>query len=143
MNGPPPGRRHALLALLLPLGILVSGACNIFTDDEPQHARVEIEGAAGHPLEVVTSSDFDVVADQGGENRETVVFAADTAEVTSPFARVYGLGSRKRFHLVVSSDSIVSAADAVTVRVYIDGDRRYARTTYFDDEDIEFTYAFR
>jgi hypothetical protein len=140
MACPAPRRaRTALLAVLLPCGVLTAPGCGILDQGEPERARVVAEGANGHPLQVVTTSDFDVVSDERGESREVFIFSADTADVTTPFDREYPLGSRTRIYVTFLSDS--TASTPVTLRVFLDGDLRYDRSTRFEGEGLEFLYA--
>jgi len=140
MDRPAPWGTSAAPALIPFLVVLVLPACGIFDKGPPETARVLIDGPAGHPVSVVTSSDFDAVTSADGDSREISVFSADTAAASVPFDRSYDLGPRTRIYLVVGSDS--TAALPVRVRVSIDGEMRYDRSTHFTSgEELEFVFA--
>lgn len=129
----------AALPLALLLGVWTIWGCGLLDKGPSENARVLIEGAEGHPIQLVTSNDFDVVISEGGEDRETQLNAADTALVTVPFDMVYSLGPRTRFYVDASSYEI--APGLVRMRVFIDEDLRYDATTTFDEESLTFTYT--
>lgn len=138
MNLPAWTRGRIPLALL-PLVVLLP-ACGILDEGVPETARVVLAGPAGHPLRLVTSSNFDAVTSADGDSREVTVFSADTTAVTVPYERTYGLGPRTRIYVVVGSDS--TAAAAVRVQVFIDNEIRFERSTRFADrEDLVFVFA--
>ena len=126
---------------LLPLTVVaLLPACGILDEGAPETARVLIAGPAGHPLRLVTSSDFDAVSSADGDSREVTVFSADTAAASVPFDRTYGLGPRTRIYVIVGSDS--TAAASVRVQVFIDTEIRFDRSTRFaDGEDLVFVFA--
>lgn len=140
MNVPVPWRGPASSALLPILLCLPLATCGILDEDAPDTARLVIEGPAGHPLRLVTTSDFDVVASPGGDSPEVSVISADTAAVTAPFDRSYSLGPRTRIYVIVGSDS--TAASPVRVRTFIDGEIRFDRSSRFvDGAELEFVFA--
>lgn len=65
----------ALLGLLSP--ILLCG-CGIVDTDEPTQARLVLGGAAGHPLILISSDDFDILLDVDGQTRIVEIASADT-----------------------------------------------------------------
>jgi hypothetical protein len=136
-------RSWCLHLLVIPAlcGALIFSGCNILNEGDPQTAHVVIGGADGHPILLVTTTDFDVVSSEGGEARELYVFSADTTAVASPFERQYSMGTRTRFYLVASSDSISAAP--VTVKVFLDGELRYSRSTHFGADRLEFLFVAR
>lgn len=135
MKAPAPRRGPAAL-----LAVVVVGACGIFHDDAPDSARVLVEGAAGHPIELITSSDFDAVTRPDGDGREITVFAADTTTTRTPLDVRFGLGPRTRIYVIVRSDS--TAVSPVRVRIYVDEDLRFDSATRFaDGEYAEFVFA--
>ncbi len=134
------GHGRTVIALVAACPLLI-GCSELFEPSEPEAARVVIEGASGHALELITTSDFDVVRSMDGETREIYVFSADTADVVSPVDRTYRLVPRTRFYMIVSSEMVPD--EPVTVRVYIDHEERYRRVTSFGDEVVEFVYSFK
>jgi hypothetical protein len=132
--------RSVLVAFLL-TGTWLFGGCGILDEGDPTSARVVIEGGEGHPIQLVTTHYFLITTDQDGENREIYVTSADTSAVTSPFDRKYDLGPRKRFYATVSSAEI--APTPVSVKVYVDGDLRFNRSTFFGEEVLEFVFSVR
>jgi len=140
MDCPAPRGTSGARALLCFLFVLALPACGIFDDGPPETARVVIDGPTGHPVSVVTSSDFDAVTSADGDSREISVFSADTTAASVPFDRSYDLGPRTRIYLIVGSDS--TSALPVRVRVSIDGEPRYDRSTYFaGGAELEFVFA--
>ena len=140
MNSLARTRRRILCAVLAVTIVALLPACGILDEGTPKTARVVITGPAGHPLRLVTTSDFDAVSSADGDSREVTVFSADTAAVSVPFDRTYGLGPRTRIYVVVGSDS--TAAAAVRVQVFIDNEIRFERSTRFADrEDLVFVFA--
>lgn len=130
-----------LVGSLALCGAVTISSCNILSDGDPQTARVVIEGAEGHPIRLVTTTDFDVISSEGGDARELFVFSADTTSVASPFDHQYSMDARTRFYLIVSSDS--TSVAPVTVKVFLDGDLRYTRSTRFEGEELEFLFVAR
>lgn len=141
MHGSAPRNGRAVLLLALACGALPIWGCDILSSGDPERARVTIDGAPGHTVRLVTTTDFDVVSSTDGEQRDVYVLSADTADVASPYDRSFGLGPRTRFYVLITSETI--PAQTVTVRVFLDGDRRYSRSTLFGEEVLEFLYVAR
>jgi len=141
MYGSAPRNGRVVLLLALACGALPIWGCDILGSGDPESARVVIDGAAGHTIRLVTTTDFDVVSSSDGEDREVYVLSADTADVASPYDRSFTLGPRTRFYVVLTSET--TPAEIVTVRVFIDGDERYNRSTLFGEEVLEFLYVAR
>jgi len=140
MDLPAPRRASGASILLSLLVLLALPACGILDKGPPETAQVVIDGPSGHPISVVTSSDFDAVTSADGDSREISVFSADTSAAALPFDHFYDLGPRTRIYVVVRSDS--TATSPVRVRVSIDGDLRYDRSTRFaGGAELEFVFA--
>lgn len=132
---------RAARPLFLVVGLWMTSGCGILDEGDPETVRVAISGADGHPIELVTTSDFDVIAGQSGDDREVVLYSADTMAVTSPFSQRYELGPRMRFYAIVTSDQ--APTEEVLVKIWVEDDLRYNRETVFGDEVLEFLYTFR
>jgi hypothetical protein len=140
MNAPAPRRgRNALPTLLGLLIVAAFHGCDILGEGAPESARLVMEGSTGHPLQLVTTSDFDVVTRPDGDTRDVTVFSADTTRVAPPFDRRYSLGPRTRIFVLVSSETPSPAP--IRVRIYIDDKLRLDRSTRFEGETVEFVFA--
>lgn len=139
-NQKPRMGRTVLFALLI-AGMWSVWGCGVFDPEDPETARVVIEGAVGHAIQLVTTNDFDITTSNDGEDQDIHIHSADTSAVTSPFDQGYGLGSRIRFY--VSASSADTPTELVTVKIYIDDDLRYNRVTAFGEEVLEFAYSLR
>jgi hypothetical protein len=118
-------------AALLGCGILDEGGT-------PGSARVFIEGGGGATLSVVTSNDFLVVSDDGGQTTEVSLNTRDSTTVTPPLDQRYSLGSAVRFYLRVGSEG--SLTIPITVRVLVGGVERLNASTDLSAQDLEFVY---
>jgi hypothetical protein len=127
--------------VLLATVSMLGWGCDILDEGTPENARVILEGGSGEEVEMVTSNDFQIVTSDDGENREVSFFSADTTFVTPSFNQKYSLGSGVRFYIEVSSDEPL--AQPVTLRVLIDGERRYNAASTLGDQEMEFLYTFR
>jgi len=129
------------MALVLAAAVWGSGGCGILDEGTPSNARVIVEGGGGESFSLVTSNNFTVLADQGGENREIILNQADTLEVSAPFNQQYSLGSGIRFYLKAFRES--GLAEPVNVKVLVGGEQRYNSTSTLDGLSMEFVYTYR
>lgn len=136
-----PRLRIILLVSLLLAGAWIVAGCGILDEGEPERVRVRIDGAEGHPIQLVITDDFDVLLSEEGENRDVFLYSADTSSVTAPFDRSFDLGPNRRFYSTFSSDQV--ASELVSVKVWVEDDLRYDRQTVFQDEVLEFLYTLR
>lgn len=126
-------------ALLLPL--LYTLGCGILDEGDPENARVVMEGAQGISVQLVTTNDFVVYLDEQEGSRSVDVLSADTAMVSLPFRKTYSLGQERRFFMRVLSEDPLP--EPMTVKVFIDEDLRFNRTSLLGDDRVEFTYTLR
>jgi hypothetical protein len=95
----------------------------------------------GEGVDLVTSNDFAIVSDDDGETREIYFYSADTVFVTPSFDRRYSLGSGVRFFVNASAE--VGLALPVTMKVFIDGEKRFEGSSTLGDAALEFVFSFR
>ncbi len=133
--------QHSGLGFLVLAGAIFFSGCGILESDDPTSARLIVGGAAGHPVQLVISTDYDSVIDPETEERSIVLNTSDTTTVSAPFDQRYDMGSRQRFYAKLFSDEIPSTP--VGVQIFIDGSLRYDRQTTFDDEFLEFIFSVR
>jgi hypothetical protein len=135
--------KSRLLAGILSVVVALSlSACNIFDEGDPEKVRIVVTGAEGESFQLVTTTDFDIVTDQDLEDREIYIYTADTSTVTSPYSGRYPLDSRLRFFMKAFNDEALS--EAVTVRIYVDSDVRYASSSRLEEGlELEFVYTYR
>jgi hypothetical protein len=119
--------------------VLLQG-CGILDEGTPETARLEITGPA-EDFQLVTTTDFDVLA--AGEEAVNPIHlvSADTSTVSAPYDKSYSLGPRQRFYLKAFSAEGLS--QPITVKVLVDGDERYNSTSTLEDSDLEFVYTIR
>jgi hypothetical protein len=128
--------------LLLALSASAFSNCGILDEGgTPNSARVFIEGGSGLALALVTSNDFTIVSDDGGQTRDVYLNTQDSTTVSPPFDNRYSLGPAKRFYLRVGAEE--SLAQAVRVRVLVGGEKRFDGTSDLGDSDLEFVYSAR
>lgn len=132
---------NVLLAALVAGSSLFSWACDILDEGTPETARLTLEGGGGREIEIVTSNDFSITSEDDGETREVYLYSADTTSVTPSFNQKYSLGSGVRFYVSASTEELL--AQAVTMKVFIDGEQRYNVTSTLGDQELEFLYSFR
>lgn len=115
--------------------------CDILDEEIPETAKIEVKGGGGESFQLVTTNDFDLTADEDGENRDIYIYSADTTAVTAPYSKSYSLGSGVRFYLKAFSTEGLS--QPVTIKLLIDGDQRYKATSDLANPELEFSYTFR
>jgi hypothetical protein len=128
-------------AVLLATVSMVGWGCDILDEGTPETARVTLEGGGDREIEIVTSNDFSITSEDDGETREVYLYSADTTSVTPSFNQKYSLGSEVRFYIAASTDEPLD--QAVTMKVFIDGEQRYNVTSTLGDQELEFLYSFR
>ena len=129
----------AALALATTLGLT---ACGIFDEgDPPTKARVTVEGGSGASIQFVTSNDFSVTSNDGGETREIFFYSQDTISITLPYDEQLLLGSARRIFVQASTEEALD--QPVTMRVYLSGEERYSATSTLGDIELEFLYTYR
>ncbi len=134
--------RRIFPAALTLFAALVFSGCGILDEgDTPTKARVVIEGGGGERIQLVTSDDFVVTSDDGGETRDVFFYAADTASITPPFDEQFPLGSASRVFVQVSSE--VALNEPVHMRVFLSGEERYNATSTLGEIQLEFLFAAR
>jgi hypothetical protein len=116
-------------------------ACGILDSEEPTAARLVLGGNSELPVQLVISSDFDILVDPETDERTVFLVTADTSTISAPFDQRYDLGSRKRIYLSLSSETVPTTP--VSMKVFVGGDVQYDRQTDFDDEFLEFIYTVR
>lgn len=130
-----------VLLALAPVGWSLSGCGILDEGGAPRNARVVLEGGGGEAVELVTSNDFAIVTDDDGETSDVYLYSADTTSVTPSFDQRYSLGSGVRFFVAAASE--VTLAGAVTMEVFIDGERRFKGSSTLGETTLEFLYSFR
>lgn len=133
--------RPAWLVLTVLAGAAAFSGCGILDSEEPTSARLILGGAAGHPLQLIISDNFEILVDPETDERTIELVGADTLAISAPFDQRYDLGTRKRFYARLSSESV--PATPVSMKVFVGGDVQYNRQTDFSDEFLEFIYTVR
>ena len=129
----------AALALATTLGLT---ACGIFDEgDPPTKARVTVEGGGGASIHLVTSNDFSVTSDDGGETRDIFFYSQDTISITPPYDEQLPLGSAQRIFVRASTEETLD--QPVTMRVFLSGEERYSASSTLGDIRLEFLYTYR
>jgi len=129
---------RGLLALLVLSAAVLSGCGILDEGGTPSSARVFIEGGGGETLSVVTSNDFLVISDDGGQTTEVSLDTQDSTTVTPPLDQRYSLGQGARFYLRVGAEGALTRP--ITVRVLVGGIERLDATTDLSEQDLEFVY---
>ncbi len=134
-------RRLALFPFLI-FALVPLWGCDIFDEGgTPETAKVVLEGGGGESFQLITSNDFTITVDDGGENRDIYLNSADTVVVSAPYTKSYSLGSGVRFY--VKAFSTEGLSQPMTIKVFIDGDQRYNSTSTLLDLDLEVIYTFQ
>lgn len=128
-----------LAALLL----LASAACDSLSrSDPPTSARVVAEVDTDVPLELIISTDFEVILDELTGNVNPGFRSADTLRITADYDETFTLDpedSRLFVHLGNDQD----AASPVRLRVFLDGDQDYdASATLGNGGFLEYLFRF-
>jgi hypothetical protein len=140
---PGPSRRlglgpGAFMALL----VLVVAGCGILDESgTPSSARVVIEGGSVAAIALVTSNDFSIISDDGGQTRDVYLNTWDSIDVTPPLDQRYSLGPAVRFFLRVGAEEAL--VNPVRVRVVVGGKERFDATSDLAEGDLEFVYSSR
>jgi len=139
MKRPNRAGRPFLFTLLLISFISLQG-CGIFDEGTPERARVVVTGPAEN-FQLVTTTDFDVLAGEEEEGNSVYLNSADTSTVSAPYNQSFSLGSRQRFYLKAFSAEGLS--QPVQVKIFIDDDERYNSTSTLDELALEFIFTVR
>ena len=135
---------NVVLSAVVLLAVTALGltGCGILDEGgTPQNARVTMEGGGGQAIDLVTSNDFTILYHDESGAREIFLNSSDTSSVTGGLDKRYSLGSGVRFYVLASSEVVLE--DAVTLKVFIDGQQRYSATSTFDGNHLEFVYSVR
>jgi len=128
--------------MFLALSALGATGCGILDEGgTPEQARVILEGGGGENYQLVISNDFSIVSSDDGETRDIFFYSADTSSVSGSLNQRYPLGSGVRIYVKAYTEEAL--AQAVTLRVLIDGEQRYNGTSTLGGDDLEFLYSFR
>lgn len=130
------------MTVLSTLAVAATSSCGILDEGgTPSSARVVIEGGSGQTLALVTSNDFSIVSDDGGQTRDVYLNTQDSTTVSPPLDQRYSLGPGVRFYVRVGAEEAL--AQAVRVRVLVGGEKRFDSTSDLGESDLEFVYSAR
>lgn len=144
MVGPRGVARFCLLSML---GLLVLGGagCDDLLDDTqplPDFARVVLTGASPVDLEIVTSTNFQVVSDFELQETFVQLILSDTALAVPPYEDDIDIRSTERFFIRVTNHA-AEVAD-ITLEVSFDGTVEYNQSAFMSEGgSLEFTQIFR
>lgn len=132
-NGFRPDGAAAMIGLLL-----VLGACGgLVGANAAKEARVTVQGTTEAQIQLVTSTVYELAQDSLG-NIFPVLGTADTSLIALPYDHTYDIASAGRFLLLLSA--LDDKAATVTVRVYLDGNKKYDVTTNLQDSPVQYSY---
>ena len=134
-------QRYKLLLSFIIVALFPLWGCGIADEGTPETAKIVLEGGGGETFQLITTTDFDITADQDGQNRDIFIYSADTTTVSAPYTKSYSLGPRVRFYL--KAFSIEELSQPLTVKLLIDGEQRYKATSTLAELSLEFNYTFR
>lgn len=138
---------RSLPFVLLTLWLSLSG-CDLFAPDRPEEARLNLQGAEGTVVLLVTSANFisqrAAIFENGvaiGDTLSVVLFESDTVEVALPFEQTYDISQFERFYAEIQRPE--PATDLLYSRVWIDNDLRMDKRPLATEETVVFSYDFR
>jgi hypothetical protein len=126
--------------LILLLSGLMAG-CNLILDNpEPREARLVIDGEAGKPIRIITSTEFVAAVNEIGQTR-VQVFVADTIFTTLPYQRTFRIDDDHRYF--AEAARLDSDLDELHMQVYIDDRKQFDQGgILIDGQPYRFVYAF-
>jgi len=133
--------RVSLTALSMALTLGLTGCAILDEGDPPTKARVTVEGGGGGSIFLVTSNDFSVTSEDGGETRDIFFYSQDTLSITPSFDQQFPLGSTRRIFIQASTE--VALEQPVTMRVFLGGEERYSASSTLGEIQLEFLYTYR
>lgn len=125
---------------ILLLALLAPGCDLVLENPEPQEARLEMEGEAGKPIRIITSTEFVAAVNDLGQTR-VQVFVADTIVTTLPYRRTYRIDDDHRYFVEAArlDDDLAS----IRMEVYIDDRKQFDQGgSLTGGQPYRFVYSF-
>ncbi|MEM9664162.1 MAG: hypothetical protein AAF970_04455 [Bacteroidota bacterium] len=143
--------RTRSLTLTLTLGMLLSVAgCDLLSSQEPEEARLLIDGPAGSQARLILSSNFLYqripLVDQTtgivtGDTLLVDLLQADTVEVSLPFDGTFQIDRFDQFYARLNR--LVDSTSTFEARLLIDGDEKAEQDLTLGQDSLVFVYNFR
>jgi hypothetical protein len=120
---------------------LFASGCGVLLDNPaPEEARLIIDGEAGKPIRVITSSVFVASVNDLGQTL-VQLFEADTVFTTLPYQHVHGIDEDHRFF--VEASRVDDDLESIHVEVYVDDRKQFDQGgTLIPDHPYRFVYTF-
>ena len=135
-------KRNALRGLAIGLVMAAGSACGITDSEPPRLARVVADNSLAEPLELIISTDFEIILDELTGNQDPQFTSADTFAVTAPFEQSYTLADGDE-RLFVRFSNTTEELAPVLVQVYLDESRDWDVTaTLGPGAFLEYLYRF-
>jgi hypothetical protein len=128
-------------AMLVASAAALGGAgCGLLESRVPEEAHVIIEGGAGEPVRVITSTKFVAGLSEQG-NMRAVVIDSDTAITTLPYESRHRIRADQRF--LVQAEPVDGEVASFRMRVRIDAELKYdVRGLLTSGAPFRFIYTF-
>jgi hypothetical protein len=120
---------------------LAVGGCDLLLDNPaPEEARLAVQGEAGKPIRVITSTEFVAGVDELGVTR-VELFVADTVVTTLPYRQTYRIDRGQRYF--VEASRLGTDLQTIQVQVWVDDRKQFDRGgTLIDGSPYRFVYTF-
>ncbi len=119
---------------------LVAGCGLLLDNPQPDEARLVIDGEAGKPIRLITSTQFVAAVNEARETR-VEMFVADTTITTLPYERVYDIERDHRF--LVEAARLDEDLDTVNVKVFLDDVKQFDEGgILIEGQPYRFVYTF-
>ncbi len=128
------------IAIVLVAVLAVAGCGLLLDNPEPREARLVIDGEAGKPIRIITSTVFVAAVTEAGQTR-VQLFVADTVITTLPYRRVYRIDEDHRYF--VEAARLDNDLRALHMQVYVDDRKQFDESgVLIDGAPFRFVYAF-
>ncbi|ARA92372.1 hypothetical protein AWN76_003765 [Rhodothermaceae bacterium RA] len=135
--------------LALALVLALPGGCSLLGEDEPDEARIVLEGNAGTPARLIVSRNFlsqrrAVYDDEGVFLRDSVLVLlveADTLALSLPFDQTYDIRTYRQIYARLLRQD--STGEALTLRLLIDGKTRAEEQLQPGQDSLVVLYNYR
>lgn len=135
--------RRAAVATAISVAFIAGGCGTASGPDEryAQTATIELTGTSGAPLQVVTSTVWEMHQNPQTGVPERDILVADTVEVELPYKETVELAPYYRIYYKVSKTDAEESAD-IRMRVWLDSKVIHDHTSKLDGDPIEFDFFY-